>query len=291
MKRLSPPPFSAVQTVEACASGITIPERARILRAALPVIELSEAQYRELGAAGQLYRITESDDVTPELNAQLMGVIYKSHFARSGSPSRPLYEQIRMAPEHGICPLCGQRIVATVDHYLPQTRHPKLNITPLNLVPACSDCNKRKLAKSPGSAEEQSLHPYFDNLGNDRWLVVSVQPSSPPTILFSIRPSPAWSAVLSARVVNHFGLMGLGELYAAQAASELADISYSLEEVGSASGLVGVRAHLDTQFRSRFARDANSWKTALYEGLRDSEWFCVEGYRLIQVRNQQVTLG
>jgi len=78
--------------------------------------------------------------------------------------------------------------------------------------------------------------------------------------------------------------MGLGELYAAQAASEMADISYSLEEVGNTAGSAGVRAHLDAQFRSRMARDANSWRTALYEGLRDSEWFCVEGYRMIRAQ-------
>ncbi len=76
--------------------------------------------------------------------------------------------------------------------------------------------------------------------------------------------------------------MGLGELYAAQAASEMADISYSLEEVGASSGPDGVRQHLDGQFRSRYARDTNSWKTSLYEGLRDSDWFCIEGYRLIR---------
>ncbi|MCY1314638.1 hypothetical protein D9M70_653130 [compost metagenome] len=78
--------------------------------------------------------------------------------------------------------------------------------------------------------------------------------------------------------------MGLGELYAAQAASEMADISYALDGVGASAGPRGVREHLDVQFRSRYFRDVNSWKTALYEGLRDSDWFCSEGYRLIRNR-------
>lgn len=206
-------------------------------------------------------------------------------FMRVGSPSRSLYEQIRMAPAHGLCPLCGQRVVSTVDHYLPQAHYPKLNLTPINLIPACSDCNKSKLANVAKTAEQQSLHPYFDDLGDDRWLIASIQASAPPTVTFEIRPAAAWSNVLSARVTHHFRLMGLGVLYVAQAASELADISYSLEEVGEAAGAAGVRAHLDSQFRSRCARDPNSWKTALYEGLRDSDWFCTEGYRLIRGEN------
>jgi len=282
VKRLSPPVFSAALTVESCAVGISNPERAQALRDALPVIQASEVEYRELGPSARLFEIAESNTVTPQLSADLMGTIYKSNFARKGAPSRALYEEIRMAPEFGICPLCAQRIVSTVDHYLPQSRHPKLNLTPVNLIPACSDCNKRKLAGVATRAEEQTLHPYYDDLGNERWLVVEIQASSPPTITFAIRPPRAWSAVLAARAQHHFRVMGISELYVAQAASEMADISYALENVGASAGSNGVRQHLDEQFQSRCARDANSWRTALYEGLRDSDWFCNEGYRMIR---------
>lgn len=285
MKKLNPPTFAAVQAVEACASGISDMERATVLREALPVIEAAELEYRTRGPAGELCQIAETDNVTPALNAGLMSTIYKRHFVRNGSPSRPLYEQIRMAPEHGICPLCKQRFVATLDHYLPQTRHPKLTLTPINLIPACSDCNKTKLATVPGSAEQQSLHPYFDDLGNERWLMAEVRPSTPPTISFSVVPSAGWSQVMVARVQHHFSMFRLANLYAAQAASELADISHSLGEVGDSSGAFGVRAHLEREFRSRTARDPNSWQAALYAALATSDWFCAEGYRLIRPIN------
>jgi hypothetical protein len=36
---------------------------------------------------------------------------------------------------------------------------PALAVALLNLVPACSDCNKAKLASVPTSAEEVGLHP------------------------------------------------------------------------------------------------------------------------------------
>lgn len=291
MKRLHPPLIQATDTVHACAAGITIADRAQALMDALPAIQRSEAEYLELGATGQLYRITPSDSVTPAIDATLMGVIYKSHFARQGSPSRTLYDQIRMAPEFGICPLCGQRNVATVDHYLPQTRFPTLNLTPINLIPACSDCNKKKLASVPTSAENQTFHPYFDELSNERWLIAEIQPSAPPTVSFEIRPAGTWDAVMTARVRNHFLVMGLEELYIAQAASEMADISYALEDIGAATGPDGVRLHLNSQFRSRHAHNPNSWKTALYEGLRDSDWFCAEGHRLIRNRSQINTMG
>lgn len=282
VKRLPLPSFNSAQAIETCASGITLAERARVLREALPFIVHAEVAYLQRGPLGEIFKFVASPNVTPELNSELMGTIYKSHFARTGSPSRSLYEAIRQAPPFGICPLCGQRTVASVDHYLPQSLFPVFNLTPANLIPACSDCNKNKLAKAAQKAEEQTLHPYFDDLGSARWLVALVEQSAPPTITFSVRPAPHWAGVLAERVVRHFKVMGLAELYAAQAASELADISLGLTEVGQSTGPDGVYAHLNSELRTRHARDPNSWKTALYEGLRDSKWFCTEGHLLIR---------
>ncbi|WP_279215129.1 HNH endonuclease [Delftia acidovorans] len=278
MKRLPLPAFEVKDAVEQCAAGITIAERSQALLAALPNFQAAEATYKALAPAGQLFQIPTSDQVTPLLSGDLMGTIYKSHFARVGAPSRALYEAIRLAPPYGLCPMCGQRIVASVDHYLPQSLHPIFNLTPANLVPACSDCNKGKLAKFAQSAEEQTLHPYFDDLGNERWLVVDVLETEPPSIAFRVKPSAEWSPVLAARVQHHFEVMGLAELYAAQAASELADISFNLGELSKTGGPTSVRTHLYGEFASRYARDPNSWKTALYEGLCVSDWFCKQGH-------------
>ena len=281
MKRLPLPGFGVTQAIKLCVSGITIPERAQALMNALPTIQEAEARYLSLAPMGQLYTIPTSDSVTPELTGKLMGTVYKSHFMRTLSPSRGLYDAIRAAPAYNLCPLCGQRPVASVDHYLPQSLHPALNLTPANLVPACADCNKNKLAKLAENAEQQTLHPYFDDLGNDRWLVTDIQETAPPSIVYRVRPAQAWSSVLAQRVQYHFGVMGLAELYAAQAASELADISFGLLQVSQTGGGRAVRGHLHGEFASRRARDANSWKTALYEGLCESDWFCDEGYRLV----------
>lgn len=280
MRSLNPPGFNARRAIEACVEGISDLQRAEALREAEPVIVRAEQEYMMLGAAGNLYQMAPTSDVTPDLDANLMSLIYKRNFVRLGSPARPMYEQIRMAPEFGICPLCGQRIVATVDHYLPQSRYPKLTLAPINLVPACADCNKAKLARMPQVAEEQLLHPYFDDLGHERWLLAEILQTVPPATFFSIRAATSWSTVLAARVRHHFMMMGLAELYASQAASELADISHALIEVGDAAGADGLQAHLDREARSRLCRNRNSWQTALYEALAGSEWFCREGYRL-----------
>jgi hypothetical protein len=281
MKRLPLPNFDVKVAVERCASGITIAERARVLLDAIPKFQAAETEYVALATKGKLFQLQPNGPITPLLSGELMGTIYKSHFVRTGSPSRVLYEAIRFAPPYGQCPMCGQRIVASVDHYLPQSLHPIFNLTPSNLVPACSDCNKGKLAKFAEREEELTLHPYFDDLGNERWLMINIQETVPPSIVYLVQPPSVWTPVLTARVNHHFKVMGLAELYAAQAASELADMSFSLGELAKVGGPDSVRSHLKGEFASRCARDPNSWKTALYDGLSSSEWFCTTGHQFI----------
>lgn len=281
MKRLPIPNFGAKEAVELCATGIRIPERSKALLEALSTIEVGEETYKRLGLVGKLFQIPSTESVTPELSGKLMGVIYKSHFARVGAPTRGLYDSIRLAPKYGLCPLCGQRSVGSVDHYLPQSLHPVFNLTPANLVPSCTDCNKAKLALVALTAEQQTLHPYFDDLGDERWLVADIHETTPPAIKYRVRPPADWTPVLAERVRHHFKIMGLGMLYAAQAASELADISHALVKLGNGGGPLVVRSHLYDEFESRQARDKNSWRTAFYEGLCDSTWFCTEGFRLV----------
>lgn len=285
IKKLPVPPATVDVAAETCASGISIAERARILREAIPVMQVAELDYRNRGGVGEFHLIAGSHSVTDELDQPLMDTIYKNHFVPKTSPTRPIYDQILHAQSsNGRCPSCGQRDVTAVDHYLPKSKYPKLALTPINLVPICDVCNKKKLAKSPATAEEQFIHPYFDDLGQERWLHADIQPTSPPTVTYYIKPPTSWRAIqaLTERVEKQFALLELGDLYAAQVASELPEIAGALIEIGDAAGDEDVRAHLQLLFRSFRASDPNSWKTALYEAMANSDWFCSEGYRMIR---------
>ena len=60
---------------------------------------------------------------------------------RKNGPGRATYDLLKLSAKGGFCPLCGQRNVSTLDHYLPKESYPDLSILPINLVRACSDCN------------------------------------------------------------------------------------------------------------------------------------------------------
>ena len=64
--------------------------------------------------------------------------VYTQKFADKNGPGRKYYDAIKGQAARGVCPICGVRIVNTLDHYLPKTKVPTLSVTPTNLIPYCN---------------------------------------------------------------------------------------------------------------------------------------------------------
>ena len=208
--------------------------------------------------------------------------LYDERLSKKGHPAREIYDSLRAAAKFNICPLCGQRQVASLDHYLPKSSHPLFAITPINLVPCCSDCNKAKLAEVGTDEASQTFHPYFDDFDDGVWLVARVVEENPPAVLFSVASPDDWNEIKARRASHHFSLLGLAELYGSNAAQELAQIAEGLKELREASGPDEVRRHLEHQASSRGANGLNSWQAAMYAAVARSEWFWQGGHLNIQ---------
>jgi hypothetical protein len=281
MRRLPLPSHSARATFELCAKNVRSKDLSTRLLSVASEIEDAETQYKELGAKASLFTIAEADTVANRVQLEEMKALYKGTLSRLGSDLRYIYDEIKAAPKNGICPLCEQRVVSTLDHYLAQSKHPALTVTPMNLVPSCADCNKVKLDMQPTQASEQTLHPYFDEVDDGVWLIASVKESIPPALVFSANPPSAWDDVKRARVLTHFQIFNLGHLYTTHAAEELLNIRHNLTTIAERAGTDALRAHLMEQAEGRQAAAKNSWQSAMYEAPTKSEWFCEEGYKMI----------
>lgn len=201
--------------------------------------------------------------------------------AKKGAPGRKFYDKLIISPPNGICPLCSHRAVTTLDHYLPKSKYPRLSVVPINLIPACSDCNKSKLGGYPTLPEEEIIHPYFDDIENDLWLTATVNQTTPPTIQYDVTPSPVWEQLLAERVKFHFDSFLLAKLYSTQAAVELVQINSSLIKLHKVSGIDGVRKYLLEAADSRNHANINSWQAAMYNAMATDDWFCDGGFRLL----------
>lgn len=281
MKKIKPPTHKARPTLDLCVSRIEDDDFKARAESVAGELQAGEEAYREQANQQSLHSFDGHGEVG-QLTRDEMVSLYDERLSKKGHPAREIYDSLRAAAKFNICPLCGQRQVKSLDHYLPKSSHPLFAITPVNLVPSCSDCNKAKLAKVATDAASQTFHPYFDDFDDGIWLVAHVVEENPPAVFFSVASPNGWNEIKVRRAIHHFSLLGLAELYGSNAAQELAQIAQGLKELRETSGPDEVYKHLEHQAESRSANSRNSWQAAMYAALVQSAWFWQGGHLSIQ---------
>lgn len=234
------------------------------------------AEYLRLARDEELYCLKAEDRST--ISTEMAG-IYDRVLVRGGG--RPLYNRIKGGAKYARCPLCGQRDVKTIDHYLPKQQYPEFSVFLANLVPCCSDCNKAKGEYLPTEYADQIFHPYFDDWSAHRMVKADVIVGNKVDVSFSIGPLQGVSPETLARARRHFKILELGPLYAAGAAVELVE-NKELFRRNYQTGTNALRAELRYTAESRQRGNLNSWRAALYWGLAESEAFCEGGFECIE---------
>jgi len=235
-------------------------------------------RFEEAAVAAALHTLADlKDQPTDGTTRTELTKNYTQRMVRRGTAGRAHYDQIKASAPLGRCPLCGHRLVETIDHQLPKQSYPLLAVVPTNLVPACRSCNTIKGEIVPVSAAEQTLHPYFDDLGDQQWLHARVHEVAPAVVQFLVDPPTQWDQVLADRVRRHFRIFQLAELYGAQAAEETAALRYYLR--GKDASVLS--AHLQETADSWFHVDRNHWKAAMYQALAKSDWYINGGFEKV----------
>jgi hypothetical protein len=183
------PAESAYDTYLGCIAGAR--DHARLVPYAERVRECAE----RFAAAARRAALHELDQLGfgpyEESERKLLADVYNNRIVGSvPSFGRVLYEKLLNLVE--VCPLCRVGRVRTIDHHLPKSLFPYLAVVPDNLVPACSDCNKAKGNTAPFRNDEQTLHPYFDDIGDQRWLAARVIEQTPAVLEFRNEPTPSF---------------------------------------------------------------------------------------------------
>lgn len=209
--------------------------------------------------------------------------LYTQQFTGQKKPARAVYDRLLISAPNGRCPFCGFGQASTLDHFLPKAKYFWLSVFVPNLVPACKDCNSKKSTKLANSVEKQTLHPYFDDLRieNEQWLFADIQDqnSYPIPIRYYTKPPLVWDESLKLRVSNHFRDFELAPRFSLEAANELATLTSVLKTL-SRCGSNQVKEHLDLIFQSEFSVRKNTWKSALYQTLSESEWYWSGGHSI-----------
>lgn len=277
MFRLPKPDDDAGEVFDLCISRVRLRATKADLESIRPIIVQAAADYDAAGLAQQLHDVPETDLLGGVVPREEMVKVYESRMVGKSAPGRTIYHKLRTSSPNRRCPYCNQRSVNTLDHYLPKQRHSALTVTPANLVPSCTDCNKDKLTGGAGSAEETYLHPYYDDVSQYRWLHANVIEGTPVALRFYTVVPAGCDAVLAARIAFQFKTLGLANLYTSQAADEFSGRQMRLARLLDDGGAGEVRAYIDEEYQSQVANDANSWLSACYGAWLRSDWFCEGG--------------
>lgn len=278
MKVIAKPDLVAKDVYETCISKVRNRALKEKLRQISCSIEVADREYQEKSEKQQWFLIESSDSVDCIVSKAEMEKIYTQRMVGKKAPGRSLYDQLKNAAPNGTCPLCGQRSVSTLDHFLPKADFPSLVVVPLNLIPACSDCNKAKLDKVPYSESEQTLHPYFDDVTSEQWLFAEVKEESPGSIRFYTSDVDVYDEALNERIKFHFRELDLGSLYMSNANATVTEIQFRLNRLHEKGGKESVKAYLEEEEESRRNNHVNSWNTAAYQAMMNNDWFCDGGF-------------
>lgn len=278
MRKLDKPVYDSGQVFLTCISRVKDAGLKARLTSIEPNVTAAANAFDTAASMAMLHQLQPQDNVGGIVSKDEMTKVYTQRMAKKDAPGRQFYDKLLAAPAYGRCPLCGQGAVSTLDHHLPKDQFPSLAVVPINLVPACANCNKVKTNAIPHTQEEQTLHPYFDDVEGERWLFAEVIETAPAAVRFFAQPPDEWSLVKSSRTKYHFHVFKLGALYTSYAAEELTNIRYSLDMIFPIAGAEGVRAHLLGQQDTYEAAHLNSWQTAMYRALAASDWFCDGGF-------------
>lgn len=203
--------------------------------------------------------------------------LYSQHMTPSTKEARNIYDKLKSLAKNGICPFCGFGQVKTLDHFLPKSKYPLFSVLPLNLVASCRDCNTGKGNTIATKGGEQPLHPYYDHneIAGDQWLYATVKTGSPAVVSYYVKPPKKWSKISQQRVIAHFKEYELASRYSIQAADQLSSIS----PLFIRSTKKDIQSTLKEMMDVEINKHINSWKTAFFQVLYQSDWYCSKGYK------------
>ena len=276
------PSDNAVEVYEMCVGVLPDEHLRNGLMAIKGKVENSTRDYVNRAPTGRLDLVAIESEIDNPTSDGLKK-LYKLGMLKMGSPGRKVYDEIKMLPSSGSgrCPFCNHENIESLDHILPKSVYPIFSVVPVNLVASCIRCNQKKGSNVPSSACNGVLHPYFENIDECRWLYASVIETDQVVVTFRVERGEGWIDALDARVKNQFRMLDLDKFYSALSSQRMSSIQPNLRKLFECGGAESVKSELRRHFNESYQNiGLNSWQTACFEALKDSEWYCNNVHRL-----------
>ena len=277
MRIVKKPICLSTDVYDICVNGVGSSDKRLGLNLIKDTVMIDSMRYDMYANDKKLFILQPLISLYSESNKIDIKELYTKQLVPSSKKGREIYDKIMSLAPLARCPFCSIGEVSTLDHYLPKSKFPVYSILPYNLVPCCKDCNTGKLANYAKIKEKQSLHPYYDDFTNEQWLFAEVLKTSPLSIKFSVNVPTDWDDVSKVRIEAHFIEYNLKHRFAVKASSELSKLNSEFFLFPLSSQLI--KEHLKRKELINKHLHLNSWESAFYQALAESDWYCREGYK------------
>jgi len=289
VKKLVSPKYVFEEVLNTCAEGMKQVNVKAKFQAAIPQFVASGSLYEQLGSNGVLFsypqikNIKGATIVIPPLTKTKLVNLYENNLRNKDKPARNVYEDL-LASSNEKCPFCGDiGHSRNLDHFLPLAHYPQFSVMPINLIPACRDCNMGEKGDDFAiQAADQILHPYLDKdaFFNEKWVYARYINEDDGEIEYFVQPPDDWDEVDKQRVIKHFNDFDLARRYGIEAGkhlSELVDQRNSFYSVMRKKIPIEelTEDYVEVTFTSVIKKSlfVNHWKSVMYRALSESQEF------------------
>lgn len=214
--------------------------------------------------------------ITDEDDKKAIHTSFTSSFQKNikNDALKKVYEECR-----GVCPFCGNGKLEEVDHYIPKEHYPEFTLFPLNLIPICNKCNKKKSDKFiDGSSKRMFINFYTDDMDSVDFLSVTI--TFNPTdvkkstkIKYTADFSKITDTYLQKIVKHHYKELDLIKRYEEAANEEISDLesTYSNQDDNNENEIKNAaqRAVIGERNKRLKYIGKNDWKHLLCKKLVD----------------------
>lgn len=236
------------------------------LKAAEQDVKLYYAEYESRYTAGTL------SDIQPK---RVTGALYKDLFDLYDYDSaivKAIRESIKNnnpVAVYGLCQYCGLGGHDTMDHILPHAKYAEYAVHAKNLIPCCTDCNRRK-------NDRELLNLYTDILPEVEYLFMDVDANN-DTIDLNFRLDNSANMVdgrLFSKIASHYAKLALFDRMKMMANAKLTAF---VIQIGGMYKKMGKDNVIETVLEDikclREAYGYNYWEVAFQKGLVNSTMF------------------
>lgn len=226
----------------------------------------------------QLFDTKFIDNALFEINESNNAIFIRSNFEKLYSYKNSKITKLRLAiqnlQDNSIrhkCQYCTINNHDTLDHFLPQSKYWEYIIHPLNLIPCCSNCNRRLSAKDNGF-----LNLYLDILPTEQYLFVNITfAGNIPDFNFELRNiNNVIDAPLYDKIKQHFDSLDLLERMKESALTEYTEF-YNLIKNQLKDSNISTISNLTLRSinDNKIAYGYNHWKYIFQEALIKNQTF------------------